>query len=312
MNRVIDQVRPARVAVLLASYNGLPFIHEQVESILKQQGCEVDIIVSDDQSSDGTWEWLNEKKLTELRLHLLPRTDRFRNAARNFYRLLRDADLSQHDYVALADQDDIWLENKLVLSIQELRARNCGAVSSNVIAIWPDGRKRLVHKSHRQRRLDFLFGSAGPGCTYVLTAECARRLSTFLVEHRAETEEVQFHDWLIYAWVRSHGMTWHIESQPTMLYRQHANNEYGVNSGWAAFRRRLDQVRSGWYREQILKISRLVCSGSTFTEEARATMRLVEQGTLKSRLALIAKVSDLRREPRDRALLVLTSLLGGI
>jgi hypothetical protein len=41
-------------------------------------------------------------------------------------------------------------------------------------------------------------------------------------------------------------------------------------------------------------------------------MRLVEQGTLRSRLALIAKVSDLRREPKDRALLVLTSLLGGI
>ncbi len=312
MNRAVDQVHPARVAVLLASYNGLPYIHEQVESILKQQGCKVDIFVSDDQSSDGTWEWLNEKKLSEPRLHLLPRNDRFRNAARNFYRLLRDVDFSQYDYVALSDQDDIWLEDKLIRSIQELLARNCAAVSSNVIAIWPDGRRRLVHKSQRQRRLDFLFGSAGPGCTYVLTAECARRLSTFLVQHRAETEEVQFHDWLIYAWVRTHGLTWHIEPRPTMFYRQHGNNEYGVNSGWAAFRRRLDQVRSGWYRQQILTISRLVCDGPTFTEEARATMRLVEQSTLMSRLALIAKVSDLRREPKDRALLVLTSLLGGI
>jgi rhamnosyltransferase len=311
VNPAVDQ-EFSRVAVLLASFNGLPFIIEQVDSILKQQGCTVDVFVSDDLSTDGTWEWLNEKKSSDARIHLLAHDGKFGNAARNFCRLLRDVDFSNYEYVALADQDDIWLEDKLSLSIQELRARKCGAVSSNVIAFWPDGRKKLVHKSQRQRRLDFLFGSAGPGCTYVLTAECATRLSTFLTEHRAETEEIQFHDWLIYAWVRSHGFTWHIEPRPTMFYRQHAKNEYGVNSGWTAFRRRLDQVRSGWYRGQIIKIARLMSDGPTFTAEAAATMRLVEQRTLMSRLSLIAKVSDLRREPRDRALLVLTSLLGGI
>jgi rhamnosyltransferase len=312
VNRAVDQVQPARVAVLLASYNGLPYIHEQVDSILKQQGCVVDIFVSDDQSSDGTWEWLNDKKQSEPRLHLLPRIDRFRNAARNFYRLLRDVEFSHYEYVALSDQDDVWLENKLMLSIQELLARNCAAVSSDVIAFWPDGRKRLVHKSQRQRRLDFLFGSAGPGCTYVLTAECASRLSTFLVERRPETEKVQFHDWLIYAWVRSHGMKWHIESTATMLYRQHANNEYGANSGWSAFLRRLAQVRTGWYREQILQISELIAHGSTFTEECAATAALVQRRTLAARLSLLTNIGQLRRETKDRALLVLACLLGGI
>jgi rhamnosyltransferase len=312
VNRAVDQAPPSRVAVLLASYNGLRYIHEQVDSILRQKGCVVDIFVSDDQSTDGTWEWLNEKKLSEPRLHLLARKDRFRNAARNFYRLLRDVDFSNYDYVALSDQDDIWLDDKLLHSIQGMLEHHCDAVSSNVIAVWADGRQKLVHKSHRQRGLDFLFGSAGPGCTYLLTAECSRKLSAFLTERRPETEEVQFHDWLIYAWVRAHGLTWHIEPRPTMFYRQHGSNEYGVNSGWAAFRRRLHQVRSGWYRQQILKISRLVSDGTAFTDEARTTIRLVEQCTFTSRLALIAKVSDLRREPKDRVLLVLTSLFGGI
>jgi rhamnosyltransferase len=97
-----------------------------------------------------------------------------------------------------------------------------------------------------------------------------------------------------------------------MFYRQHDKNEYGANSGWAAFRRRIAQVRSGWYREQILTISRLIRHGSSFTAECAATMGLVERRTMMSRAALAAKVFELRRKMKDRAWLVLACLLGGI
>lgn len=301
-----------RVAVLLATYNGLAYVADQLESILKQQSCTVDIWISDDQSTDGTWEWLQEKSKIEPRMVLLPRTDRFGNAARNFYRLFSDVDPIRYDYVALSDQDDIWLATKLALSIQKLREHEVAVVSSNVIALWPDGRKKLIRKSQKQRRLDFLFGSAGPGCTYLLTAECATRFRAFLAEHRNEIDAIQFHDWMLYAWARSHGFRWHIEPRPTMLYRQHGKNEYGANKGWTAFQRRLAQVRSGWYREQILQISWLIRHGQTFTAECATTIRLVEEQTITARAALVTKVHELRREMKDRALLVLACLLGGI
>ena len=301
-----------RAAVLLATYNGISFISDQVESLLKQVSCAVDIWVSDDLSTDGTWEWLCDRAAGEARIALLPRVARFGNAARNFYRLMQDVDFSRYQYIALSDQDDIWFLEKLALSIQQLRERNAAAVSSDVIALWPDGRQELIRKSQKQRSLDFLFESAGPGCTYVMTAECAAGFKEFLARNRSAVAAVQFHDWMLYAWVRSRGFTWHIMPRPTMFYRQHDKNEYGANSGWAAFRRRLAQVRSGWYREQILQISRLVRDGASFTAECAATMRWVEARDFLSRIALAAKVHKLRRELKDRARLFLACLLGGI
>jgi rhamnosyltransferase len=225
---------------------------------------------------------------------------------------MQDVDFSRYQYVALSDQDDIWYLEKLALSIAQLGDRKAAAVSSDVIALWPDGRKKLIRKSQRQRSLDFLFESAGPGCTYVMTAPCAAAFKEFLARNRSAVAAVQFHDWMLYAWVRANGYTWYILPRPTMLYRQHDGNEYGANSGWAAFRRRLAQVRSGWYREQILQISRLVGDGASFTAECAAAMRLVEARGILPRIALAAKVRKLRRESKDRAWLFLACMLGGI
>lgn len=298
--------------MLLATHNGISFLADQVESILKQSFCTVDIWVSDDQSTDGTWEWLCDRAGGEARISLLPRVGRFGNAARNFYRLMQDVDFSRYQYIAWSDQDDIWFLEKLALSIGQLRERKAAAVSSDVIALWPDGRQQLIRKSQKQRSLDFLFESAGPGCTYVMTAECAAGFRQFLARNRSSVAAVQFHDWMLYAWVRSHGFTWHIVPRPTMLYRQHDKNEHGANRGWTAFRRRLAQVRSGWYREQILQISRLVGDGASFTTECAATMRLVEARGILSRVALAAKVHKLRRELQGRVWLFLACMLGGI
>ena len=301
-----------RVVILLATYNGIDYLADQVGSILKQESCAVDIWVSDDQSTDGTWEWLRERSNIDPRISLLPRTERFGNAARNFYRLLRDVDTSAYDFVALSDQDDVWFTDKLARSIRQIREREVAAVSSNVIAMWPDGRQELIRKSQKQRRLDFLFESAGPGCTYVMTADCAAGFRQFLKDNRIAADAIKFHDWLLYAWVRSRGLKWHIDPSATMYYRQHDKNEYGANSGWAAFRKRLSQVRSGWYRTQILQISRLIADGPSYSAECAETISLVENRNVISRIALAMKAFELRRKMMNRVWLVFACLLGGI
>jgi rhamnosyltransferase len=301
-----------RVAVLLATYNGGAIIAQQVDSIRRQVSCSVDIWVSDDQSTDGTWEWMCERSKSDPHIILLPRTGRFGNAAKNFYRLLSDVDFSGYDYIALSDQDDIWFSDKLAVSVSRIREGKASAASSNVIAMWPNGTKSLISKSQQQRRMDFMFESAGPGCTYVLAVDCAAGFKQFLTENRAQVDAVQFHDWMLYAWVRSRGYAWHIESTPTMYYRQHESNEYGANVGWAALRKRISQVRSGWYRDQIVQISRLVAGGAFFTQECAATAILVGNRSFFSRMKLAAKASELRRSLRDRAWLVVACLVGGI
>jgi rhamnosyltransferase len=311
-SEVSAKAKVPRVAVLLATFNGISFLDSQVDSIMEQESCAVDLWVSDDQSTDGTWERICERSKIDRRISVLPRIERLGSAARNFFRLLIDVDCSACDYVAFSDQDDVWFRDKLALGIQQLGAFGAAGFSSNVVAMWPNGRKKLIRKSQRQRRFDFLFESAGPGCTYLLTADCVLDLKIFLTANRAALEAIQFHDWLVYAWARSRGLKWHIEPRPTLSYRQHANNEYGVNSGWVAFRKRLGQIRSGWYRQQILDIADLVRSGASFGPECEKTVNLLERNTLVSRWALAINAGQLRRKLADRALLVLALLLGGI
>ena len=52
-----------KIAVLLASYNGVKYIKEQVDSILNQKEVDVTIFISDDLSTDGTLEYLNGLRL---------------------------------------------------------------------------------------------------------------------------------------------------------------------------------------------------------------------------------------------------------
>lgn len=61
------------ITVLMATYNGMPFLPDQVTSILDQGGVRVELFVSDDQSADGTWEWLQGKARDDTRIRLLPR-----------------------------------------------------------------------------------------------------------------------------------------------------------------------------------------------------------------------------------------------
>ena len=89
-----------KVKVLLASFNGSNWIHEQINSVLGQIGVDVLIYVSDDCSDDVTRTILEKFALQEPRIQLLPKTLKFGSAGKNFYRLILDTDLTNCDYVA--------------------------------------------------------------------------------------------------------------------------------------------------------------------------------------------------------------------
>jgi rhamnosyltransferase len=249
--------RPS-VAVVLAAFNGMGFLSQQLESIFMQEDVDVTIFVSVDVSMDGTEEWIDSFQKHEPRLVTLPFGKRFGGAACNFFRLLRDVEFSGFDYVCFADQDDIWLPNKLLRAHEILSSTGADAYSSNVTAFWPDGRKALIEKSQPQVQWDFLFEAAGPGCTYVLRRELACAVQEVVRNRWDEVQEVGLHDWFAYAFARANGYRWIIDDVPGMLYRQHENNQVGVNAGWRAFIHRADKVLSGWGLSQSALIARLV------------------------------------------------------
>lgn len=287
-----------RIAVLLATYNGEQWLLEQVNSLLAQEQVEVTVFVSDDVSSDRTLALLHE--LDSPRIVILDSIGRMGSAARNFFRLMRDVDFSGFDAVALSDQDDIWYPFKLDRALYLMHSEAVAAVSSNVEAFWPDGRRQLIVKSQPQRRWDHFFEAAGPGCTYVFRVDLAEQLKQHLRQAGDAMQAVSLHDWFFYCYARSHGYRWHIDDLAPMAYRQHGNNVLGANSGLAAAKARWAKIQDGWYRQQTLLIATLCGVHSQPPVSWLSTSR---RGHV---LLLLMSCAQLRRRFRDRWLLAIT------
>ncbi len=245
-------------AVCLAAFNGRNWIAEQLHSILNQQGVAVTVFVSVDQSQDGTEQFVDAMSLLDSRICLLPHGKYFGGAARNFYRLLREIDFEKFDYVSLADQDDVWFADKLHRAHLQMQESFADAYSSNVVAFWNDGRDVLIQKAQAQTEWDFLFEAAGPGCTYVLRRSLAIDIQDALGLQWDAVQQVGLHDWFIYAFARSKGYRWFIDNRPGMRYRQHGNNQVGVNYGVYATFRRARKIINGWGIQQSQLIAKLL------------------------------------------------------
>jgi rhamnosyltransferase len=260
----LEKASPSpRFAVCLAAYNGMTYIVEQIESILQQKRVALQVFVSVDRSVDGTEGFLANWALSEARLTLLPFGQRFGAAGPNFFRLLRDVDLSGFDYLSFADQDDLWHPEKLWRAHRLMIINDAAGYSSNVTAFWPSGKTRLVKKAQPQRFWDFLFEAAGPGCTYVLNTHLAFSLQQLVRDADKSLLCVGYHDWLIYAFARANHQAWVIDDWSSMQYRQHANNQIGVNAGWRSYWFRARKILSGHGFDQSLLIADLINASST-------------------------------------------------
>jgi rhamnosyltransferase len=292
-----------KVAVCLAAFNGKQHIAEQLKSLLDQVDVEVTIYVSVDLSSDNTVALVKSFCKNDLRVVLLNENERYGSAAKNFFSLLRNSQFEAFDYVALSDQDDIWQEDKLSHAVQKIQQNKVDAYSSNVTAFWPNGKQKLINKSQTQQQFDYMFESAGPGCTFVITKRVALELQQFLITNQDKCQQVALHDWFIYAFARSKGFKWFIDSESYMLYRQHADNVVGANVGFKAKLVRWEKLREGWLIKQTLLIAGIL----GFTE-AWPISKLKRYSFL-DRLVLIVNVRKLRRRLRDRVALALFLLL---
>lgn len=245
------------IYILLTAHNGENWLHQQINSILLQENLLKKIYISVDTSTDETDNVIDILSSNNSTIVKLPKTDRFGGAAPNFFRLLRDVDFSQCEYIAFSDQDDIWHLDKLSKAVEQLKQYQSDAYSSNATAFWSSGKHKLIDKAQPQVEWDYLFESAGPGCTFVMTQKLAIDLQSFVRANKESMSSVWLHDWFIYAFSRSHGYKWHIDKKPSMLYRQHESNQVGVNSGYKAFLHRARFVLSGKALEQSILIARL-------------------------------------------------------
>ncbi|GGA65404.1 glycosyl transferase [Pseudoclavibacter endophyticus] len=295
---------PPRIAVLLATHNGERYLDEQLSTILSQEAVDITLLVSDDNSTDGTRAKLKDAAARDPRIRVLT-PGIFGEPAPNFFRLLTELDLDEIDYVGFADQDDRWAPRKLASHARLLIEHGADGVSSNVTAFRPDGSRTLIRKDYPQRLADHLFETPGPGSSFLLTSRLARLVQHELRDPASPARLVFAHDWLIYAMARSAGLRWIIDPTPTVDYRQHDGNAVGANAGAAQALKRLRLSAAGWHRRQV-ELTVDACLRVASAEEAPRLAwfrEVLSRKTLTESLRLARRASQLRRRPRDRFVL---------
>lgn len=225
-----------KVLIIMATYNGEKYIKDQLDSILKQSGVDISILVRDDGSKDRTQEILQEYK-NKGKLDWY--TGEHLNVAKGYLDLMKKAEEYNTDYIAFSDQDDIWDEDKVSIAIKAL-----SNIADDIPGLYYCG-QRLVdselnliseHKLNRKRTLKTRFVlSDFAGCTGVFNKNLLMRVGEYTPDY------ILMHDtWILKVCLCLGGKVI-VDSDMHMSYRQHGGNTVGLGRSIPAYMKQVFQ-----------------------------------------------------------------------
>ncbi len=212
-----------RVCVLMSTYNGERYIREQIDSVLRQKGVMVTLLIRDDGSSDKTISIIEEYSHSNTNIDFIL-GDNVR-PAKSFIELIKLA--PKAEYYALCDQDDVWEENKLFAAVEkicELNSDKPVLYYSNLKIVDKDlNFYRLSHNSvmYNANKYSALTENLCTGCTAVFN---------YVVKELIEQKPPAYctmHDTWIYMMCMLLGEVYY-DKNAYIMYRQHDNNVVGT------------------------------------------------------------------------------------
>lgn len=225
---------PATIDILLATYNGEAYLAQQLESLFRQSYQSWRLLVRDDGSNDKTLSLLRaEDEHHPGRIHIIEDTKSSLGATQNFGELLL---YSTANYTMFCDQDDVWLPNKIELSLERMRQLEQQHGDTHPILVYTD--LQLVDETlstiapsfwmyskadprQRQTWNRLLIDNMAAGCTMLFNRPL-REIATPIAK------EAVVHDWWFALIASLVGVIEPIY-EPTILYRQHQSNTIGIS-----------------------------------------------------------------------------------
>ncbi|MDR3531025.1 MAG: glycosyltransferase [Rhodopila sp.] len=220
------------MAILLSTFNGERYLHEQLASFTAQTHANWRLYWRDDGSSDRTPALMADYAGGQGagRFVACPEGGRMR-ATGSFLALLRVALQGPTAFFAFSDQDDVWLPEKLAHGVAAL-----GHLPPERPALYFCGRALVdstlapVGQVLAPRRPpgfpSALTQNLAPGCCMMLNRAAAELIDASTVPEGA------FHDWWAYVVVSANGGSVIAGDTPDILYRQHSNNLVGEPRGF--------------------------------------------------------------------------------
>jgi glycosyltransferase involved in cell wall biosynthesis len=213
-----------RVVVLMSTYQGEPYVTEQLASILDQLPEDGRILIRDDGSRDGTVariEAVGDSRISVIRGGNL-------GFLRSFLALLQAAP-ADADMFMLADQDDVWLPGKIEKAERYLEGRDAvPKLYCSRMRLVDEDLKPIGLSPEWPRKPSFqnaLVENVVTGCTAAFN-----RAALDLVQQHGDVELLYYHDWWLYLVVAAFGEVY-ADPEPTVLYRQHGRNAIGMGAG---------------------------------------------------------------------------------
>jgi len=228
---IVQDIKP-NIDILISTYNGAEYLREQLDSIINQSYLYWRIIIRDDGSTDTTCDIINEYlKVYPEKFGMLTDDSGNIGVCQSFARLI---EFSDADYIMFADQDDVWRQDKINISIKKMIDSESGNGKSTPVLVHTDlcvvdDKLNCISKSfmkyqglngNRVHLNQLIVQNCITGCTVLFN----RSLKDIIlpIDSRA-----RMHDWWIAIVASIFGKIIYINEQ-TVYYRQHSSNAIGA------------------------------------------------------------------------------------
>ena len=257
-----------KVDILLATYNGEKYIKEQVESILNQTYENIQIIISDDCSTDKTRQVLKEYENNE-KIKIFYQEKNL-GYVKNFEFLLKQVESNLY---MLSDQDDVWKKEKVEKSVEKIENEKLDlvfgdleVVDENLNTLYKSYNRymHLIHKIKKYQkdyRLQYLYNCM-TGCTIISRNNWIDNVLPF-----PTNSKYMIHDYWLGLVIALNGKVGYIE-EPYILYRQHGKNQVGSKKA-SKTASKLEKVRNISINTRIGTFETYVMHEEIFDEKLR-------------------------------------------
>lgn len=246
------------IDIILSSFNGEKYIAEQIESIMDSEYCDFKLFVFDDRSSDNTAR-IVKKYIGEYpdKIFLAENIENM-GFCKNFLEGLKYASrIAPADYYVFCDQDDIWLEKRLDVCLTRMHELEEAHGTETPLLLFTDAvlvdgdcnsLGTTFFKADRLNTRDLtlpglLMENRCIGCTSFMNAALADRLEEY-------DKRIRYHDWWMALIAAAFGVVDYVDV-PTILYRQHGDNEVGQKSFFEYVRSRAGRKDDARRRLQL-------------------------------------------------------------
>lgn len=268
----------------MCTFNGERFLAAQLESLIGQTWCNLEIVVVDDCSSDGTLAILEKFARKDSRIQIYKNTQNL-GINQNFSRAMS---LCKGKFIAPCDQDDIWHHNKLSRLYAHIGGHVMSYCDSDLIT--EDGvamNMRISDRIHMYQGDDptvFAFWNCVSGHSMLFRRS--------LLDFALPIPDIKFHDWWLAFWATTNGAIVYL-NEPLVQYRQHANSQTDISR---VNKKKDAGNRSSLFKERAQWLAHLASIQSThkpyFSELHRLWLAQANQWISLELVKHLAKRSD--------------------